>query len=91
MQPSCDLFQIVVVDTLDLLAPRRHVADLVEAADRGLVQQPEELVVARHAALTIAKDVDRAQVELLTIVPDQVLQRLRVVVQADGARMGDAE
>ena len=56
-----------------------------------LVQQPSELVVARHAALAIAQDVDGGEVEPIAVVLHQVLQRTRIVVQPHRARIGDAE
>ena len=51
------------------------------------MQQPAELVVARHAALAVAEDVHRRQVEMLAVVARQVLQVPRVVVQRHRARM----
>ena len=86
-----DLLEIVAVDLAQLLPPRRVVGELVERLDRVLVQQPPELVVARHAALAVAQDVDRRQIEMLPVVTRQVLQMARVVVQRDGARMAGAE
>ena len=86
-----DLLEVVVVDALHLVGPLGDVGDLLEAPRRRLVQQAAEAVVARHAALAVAEDVDGAEVELLAVVLDQVLQELRVVVQPDGARMMDAE
>ena len=55
------------------------------------MQQPAEAVVARHAAFAVAEDVHGGEVEALAVVLHQVLQRLRIVVQADGAGMVDAE
>ena len=62
------LLEVVVVDVLSLLAPLRVVGELVERLHRVLVQQPAELVVARHAALAVAQDVDRRQIEMLAVV-----------------------
>ena len=86
-----DLLDVAVVDLLDLLAPRRVVGQLVEGLHRLLAEQPPELVVAGHAALAIADDVHRRQVEPLAVVAGQVLQRARVVVQRDRAGMAGAE
>ena len=82
-----DVLEVAVVDRLDLLAPCGIVGELVERLHRILVQQAAELVVARHAALTVAKDVHRRQVEVLAIVAREVLQRPRVVVQRHRTRM----
>jgi hypothetical protein len=49
------------------------------------VDHTAELVEARDAALTVAQDVDRRQVEALTAVLDEILEMPRKVVQPDGA------
>ena len=86
------LLDVAVVDPLDLLGPFLVVAELLEGLDRRLVEQAPELVVARHAALAVAQDVHRGEVEALAGgVLVQVLQVLREVVQPQRAGMRDAE
>ena len=51
------------------------------------VQQPPELVVARHAALAHAQDVDRGEVDEVAVGAVEVLEEARVVVQRDRARV----
>ena len=53
------------------------------------MEQPPELVVARHAPLARAHDVDGGQVEHLAVGAVEVLQAARVVVEGDRSRVGD--
>ena len=69
----------------------RRVGQLLERVERLQVQQPAELVVARHAALARAQDVDRGEVDERSVGPVEVLEEARVVVQRDRARMRRAE
>ena len=53
----------VAVDPPQLLGVLGRVGHLLERVERLQVQQPAELVVARHAALAHAQDVDRGEVD----------------------------
>ena len=86
-----DLVEVVVVDLTDLLAPNGIVGQLLERSHRFLVKRPPELVVAWYPALSISEDVDRREIEVLAVVAPQVLQVPGIVVERDGARMGDTE
>ena len=86
-----DRFEIVVVDAADLFAPDRIVGQLLERLHRVLVNQPAELVVARHAAFAVAQDLDGREIEAFAVVARQVLQVLRIVVQAHRARVHQPE
>jgi hypothetical protein len=55
------------------------------------MQQPAELVVARHAELSRAQDVNGGEVHVLAVGVHEVLQVAREVVELDGARMGAPE
>ena len=55
------------------------------------MHQAAELVVAGYAALAVPEDVDRRQVQVLAVVPRQVLEVPRIVVQRDRTRVARAE
>ena len=81
-----DLFRIAV-DAREVGGVLRRVGHLLERVVRLQVQEPPELVVARHAALTHAQHVDRRQVDERAVGLVEVLQVLREVVQRDRARV----
>ena len=69
-----DLLDVAVVDLLDLLAHAGLSVSSSKDFTRLLAEQPPELVVAGHAALAIAEDVHRRQVQPLAVVAGQVLE-----------------
>ena len=62
-----DLVDVAVVDLADLLGPLRVLGEVLEALDPRLAQLLAEVVVARHAALAVAQDVDRAEVDAVAV------------------------
>lgn len=89
---------VAVVDALKLGSQLAITASqLNEAPCRWHVEEAAEGVVARHAALAVAQDVDGAHVqvsafgELLVSRDVQVSQKVRHVVGADGSRVVDSE
>jgi hypothetical protein len=85
------LVDVVVVDAADLLGPLLVVRELVERAHPRHPHLLAEVVVARDAALAVAQDVERCQVHQLAVDPPVALERARVVVQRDLARVVDAD
>ena len=63
------LVDVVVVDAADLLGPLLVVGQLVERAHARHPHLLAEVVVARHAALAVAQDVERGQVHQLAVDP----------------------
>jgi hypothetical protein len=55
------------------------------------MEQTPELVVAWHASLARAHDVDGSKVEQLAVGTVEALETARVVVETDRTRVGDAE
>ena len=81
----------VAVDAAQVVRVLGRVGHLLERVERLQVQQPAELVVARHAALADAQDVDRREVDERAVGAVEVLQEAREVVQRDRARVRRAE
>ena len=86
-----DAVDVPVVDVADLLAHFGFVGEVLELLDPRLAQRLAEVVVAPHAALAVAQDVDRPEVDPVAVQADVVRERLRVVVQRDRAGVRDAE
>ena len=81
----------VAVDAPQVLRVLGRVGHLLEGVVRLQVQEPAELVVARHAALADAQDVDRGEVDERAVGLVEVLQEAREVVQRDRARVRGPE
>ena len=76
---------------LQLLCPHRVVGQLLERRRRLQVEEPPEVVVARHAALADPQDVGRGEVDDGPVGTTELLQEARIVVQRDRARVCDPE
>jgi hypothetical protein len=63
------LVDVVVVDAADLLGPLLVRGELVERAHARHPHLLAEVVVARHAALAVAQDVERGEVHDLAVDP----------------------
>src|SRR5690606_22329759 len=86
-----DLLDVVVVEALEVGQYRGILGEILELGDRVEADLATELVVARHATLTVTQNVDGGQVDVADQRHRQVAQEVRVVVQSQRTRVGNTE
>src|SRR5690606_30167125 len=86
-----DHFNVVVIQTLQIGQGFRIFGQIFKLGDRVQANLTTEFVVTRYTTLTVTDYVDSGDVHFADDRQIQITQEFRVVVQYQGARVGDTE
>src|SRR5690606_13416415 len=86
-----DHFNVVVIHALQVGQSFRIFGQIFKLSDRVQANLTTEFVVTRYTTLTVTDDVDSGDVHFAHNRQVQITQEFRVVVQHQGARVGDTE